>query len=79
MPETILVLGHNPGWENTVTLLSDKPVGMSPGNAMVLTIDAETSDWDEALSRTGEWKLECRIDATGCSEHDGLYTFVREK
>lgn len=50
---TILCLGHNPGWENAVGLLSGRPQHMTTANAALLV--GEGSTWTEALART--WEL----------------------
>jgi phosphohistidine phosphatase len=44
---TLLVLGHNPGWEDAVADLSGQWVRMTTANAALLESDAE--DWTEAM------------------------------
>jgi len=44
---TLLVLGHNPGWEDAVADLSGQWVRMTTANAALLESDAE--DWAEAM------------------------------
>lgn len=51
---TLLVLGHNPGWEDTVSRLSGIPVTMTTGNAALLTGGGAT--WSEAMQ--SPWRLE---------------------
>ena len=51
--QTILCLGHNPGWERAVGLLSGRPHHMTTANAALLL--GEGSAWSEALARP--WEL----------------------
>jgi phosphohistidine phosphatase len=51
----IMVLGHNPGWENAVKTLCDTSIEMTTANVVILTIEEET--WRSAFSQTGEWNL----------------------
>lgn len=44
---TVLALGHNPGWEDALSLLSESPQTMTTGNAGLLEIEAPT--WSDAL------------------------------
>ena len=50
---TLLVLGHNPGWEDAVAKLSGRWVRMTTANAALLESDAE--DWAEAMEAS--WVL----------------------
>ncbi|MFU8803053.1 MAG: SixA phosphatase family protein [Bradymonadaceae bacterium] len=52
--ETILVLGHNPGWEGVVSWLSAEQISMTTANAALL--EAEGESWEEALEQ-GIWEL----------------------
>lgn len=52
--ETVLVLGHNPGWEGVVTWLSADSITMTTANAALLEADGES--WDEVLEQ-GAWEL----------------------
>ena len=52
--ETILVLGHNPGWEDALTMLSGRAEVMTTANAGLLV--GEGSSWADALERG--WDLE---------------------
>ncbi len=52
--ETVLLLGHNPGWEALAARLSDVWAEMTTANAALLTCEAER--WIEALE--GQWELE---------------------
>ncbi|MEZ5979192.1 MAG: histidine phosphatase family protein [Planctomycetota bacterium] len=54
---TVLVLGHNPGWEDAVGELVGAPIGMTTGNAALLV--GAGADWAEAL--LGAWKLEALL------------------
>jgi phosphohistidine phosphatase len=44
---TVLVLGHNPGWEGAVAKLGGQWLRMTTANAALLESDAE--DWAEAM------------------------------
>ena len=50
---TLLVLGHNPGWEDAVADLTGQWVRMTTANAALLESDAE--DWPEAME--ANWVL----------------------
>jgi len=51
--ETVMVIGHNPGWEDALYALSHRELVMTTGNAALLRGRGET--WDEALHRP--WEL----------------------
>ena len=51
---TVLVLGHNPGWENAVKALSGREVRMTTANVVLL--EGKGATWGEALQR-GRWSL----------------------
>lgn len=53
--ECLLVLGHNPGWENLVHLLSGKNPVMKTATAALLS--GELEEWSGAVD-SGTWKLE---------------------
>ena len=53
--ETVMVLGHNNGWEEVVTWLSGEEVVLTTANAALLSCDEAT--WAEALAAAGEWTL----------------------
>ncbi len=57
--ETVLVLGHNPGWEGMVSQLSGKHVEMKTSYAAVLESDAES--FSEALAPGAKLKLVAMI------------------
>jgi len=50
---TLLVLGHNPGWEDAVSGLCGMWVRMTTANAALLQSDAD--DWAQAIEAT--WEL----------------------
>ncbi|MCB9726972.1 MAG: histidine phosphatase family protein [Deltaproteobacteria bacterium] len=50
---TVLVLGHNPGWEQAVGELTGRPVSMTTGNAVLL--EGHGDDWTDAL--LGRWRI----------------------
>jgi phosphohistidine phosphatase len=54
-PRTVMVLGHNPGWEHVVQYLSGEHIPMKTATAALLEIEAE--DWNEAIRAAGGWKL----------------------
>ncbi len=51
---SVLLLGHNPGWEEVVAYLSGVSVTMTTANAVLLEGSGET--WQDALER-GSWKI----------------------
>jgi len=51
---TLMVIGHNPGWEELVHLLTGRSVVMTTANAVLMERDAGT--WPEALA-AGTWSL----------------------
>lgn len=54
--ETVLVLGHNPGFSEAASLLSGASVGLSTACAAVLVIEARS--WYEALGMMRGWTVE---------------------
>ncbi len=50
---TLMVLGHNPGWEEVVQRLSDEMVVLKTANAALL--EGQGDAWPEALA--GAWSL----------------------
>ncbi|MGM0575445.1 MAG: SixA phosphatase family protein [Myxococcota bacterium] len=52
--EILLVLGHNPGWEDALSILTRQAWGMTTANAALLVGEGDT--WVEALE--GRWRLE---------------------
>jgi phosphohistidine phosphatase len=53
---TLMVVGHNPGWEQMVTHLTSVQVHMTTANAAFVRIDA--ASWPEAVAKSGAWSLE---------------------
>jgi phosphohistidine phosphatase len=51
---TVLVLGHNPGWEEAVEELSGREVRITTANVVLL--EAEGATWADALRR-GHWTV----------------------
>ena len=51
----LLVLGHNPGWEDMVHVLSGEYVLLKTANAALLQGVGES--WRDALAMRGSWKL----------------------
>lgn len=52
--QTVLALGHNPGWQGALAALSGVEVEVTTGNAALLSADA--GSWGDALR--GRWSLE---------------------
>ena len=50
---TVMVLGHNPGWEYAVATLSGVHTTMTTANAALLV--GEGDDWHQAMN--GNWSL----------------------
>ncbi len=55
--ETVLALGHNPGWEELVELLSGESIVLKTATCALLRLD-ESCTWTEALRQCGAWRLE---------------------
>lgn len=45
--ETVMLIGHNPGWEALASALAGQPITMTTCNAVLLTSDAP--DWPAAV------------------------------
>ena len=52
---TLLLLGHNPGWEEAASSLSSGSVFMTTANAALLTVEGLT--WSDAFDPEVDWKL----------------------
>jgi phosphohistidine phosphatase len=52
--QTVMVIGHNPGWEEVVLSLSGEHVTLTTCNAALLDIEAD--DWASAIARD-DWRL----------------------
>ena len=53
--ETVMVLGHNPGWEEVVHVLSGQRLQLTTGNAVLLEKPAK--DWTDAIYGAQSWQL----------------------
>ena len=53
--QTLMLLGHNPGWEEMASLLSGEDVILKTANAALLVGEAE--NWQQAFRHPGTWKL----------------------
>ena len=51
--DTVMVIGHNPGWEHAASVLSGITLGMTTCNAVLLRGDGDS--WAEALVQ--RWEL----------------------
>lgn len=52
---TVLVLGHNPGWEDAASVLTGESIAMTTANAALMDLDAP--DWPAAIHADGHWAL----------------------
>ena len=64
--ESVLALGHNPGWENAVHWLTGQHVVFKTASLACLQTTART--WDDAISRPSQWEL---LDLAHPKECDG--------
>ena len=53
--ESVLVLGHNFGWESVVEWLCGESVSLTTANAVLLS--AEGATWQDALAEVPNWTL----------------------
>lgn len=53
--KVIMVIGHNPGWEEAAEKLTGKKVRLTTCNAVLLSTKADS--WNDALSAS-DWKVE---------------------
>ncbi len=53
--QTLLCIGHNPGWSDAATALSGNPVGLDTGEAAILEKKGES--WTQTISDHGLWRL----------------------
>ena len=53
--ETVMLVGHNPGWEHLIAWLSDEQVVMKTADCALLV--GEGDSWESAVSEPGTWKL----------------------
>lgn len=54
--DTLMLVGHNPGWSSATQQLCGTYVSLGTANAALLSIEAES--WSEALRTTYTWTLE---------------------
>ena len=52
-PETVLVLGHNPGWEESAEILSGYSIVMKTSTAILFDLECDT--WTAAMRQLGKW------------------------
>ena len=62
--QTLLVLGHNPGWEEIVERLTGMTYVVMKTAHMAL-LDAPLGGWADAFSREGSWKLNRIVNPRG--------------
>jgi len=55
----VMLIGHNPGWEQVVEWLTDCSVRMTTCNAVLLS--GAGASWEEAVGARGSWSLEAVI------------------
>jgi phosphohistidine phosphatase len=53
--ETILMIGHNPGWSEAATVLCGTPLSL--GTAQAALLEHSADEWITAMSDIGRWKL----------------------
>ncbi|PHS04170.1 MAG: histidine phosphatase [Blastopirellula sp.] len=52
---TIMLIGHNPGWEQAASFLTGQDIWFTTANAALLSITHES--WEKALHNQGTWEL----------------------
>lgn len=57
--ETLLLIGHNPGWSETASLLCGSQLGLDTAEAALLLHPGE--NWSECLNGSGTWRLKSII------------------
>lgn len=57
--DTVLALGHNPGWQMAVYWLSGESIEMKTATAALL--ECEAADWASTTARCGQWRLVATI------------------
>ena len=62
--QTLLVLGHNPGWEEIVERLTGMTYVVMKTAHMAL-LDAPAGGWADAFAREGTWKLNRVVNPRG--------------
>ena len=53
---TVLILGHNPGWEEVLVYLTGQEVRLTTANAALL--DGEADSWEAATEQPEQWRLD---------------------
>ena len=53
--ETVMVIGHNPGWEDAASRLCSQDVTMTTANVALVEVHADS--WAEALDLDACWKM----------------------
>ena len=53
--QTVLVLGHNPGWESALLWLSGEDHDLTTANAALLS--SEATKWEQAIRSPASWQL----------------------
>ena len=54
--KTVMTIGHNPGWESVVELLTGKETALTTCNAALLVVEAD--NWSDAAAMDSCWKLD---------------------
>jgi phosphohistidine phosphatase SixA len=54
--KTVMVIGHNPGWEGVVDVLTGGEVTLTTCNAALVLVEADS--WTDAAALDGLWKLD---------------------
>ena len=57
--QTVLVLGHNPGWEDAASELSGISIGMTTANVVLL--QTNVSSWSQAFGSARQFQLEAIV------------------
>lgn len=58
---TLMVIGHNPGLSDLVSVLTGEPVRLETADAALLGVEA--GSWEEAFALLGAWELVGRLGA----------------
>lgn len=58
--KTILLVGHNPGWSDIVSSLTNQALSLSPGDACCCVFDGSEPLY-LALTSVGQWQLRAHI------------------
>lgn len=59
----ILLLGHNPGWSEIASLLTQQPYSLRPADAVHLQYIGDQRDWINAFSDVGAWRCMSRFQS----------------